>query len=116
MKFSRLAKERIISEPGHRMHGVIAGSVGILLSMCLCAEARGQGTSTKNSAINVAREYVEKNLPNEARILTYKTYAIDRGNSWIITFMPPGEAQTGGVPEIYVDKKSLKVNKVERAQ
>ena len=79
-------------------------------------EARGQDNLTKNSAINVAREYVEKNLPNEARVLTYEAFVFDHGDSWVVTFVPPGEAQTGGVPEIYVDKKSLEVNRVERAQ
>ena len=94
---------------------LIACAVAVM-ALCGCAEAKGQDNLSKNAAIEVAREYVAKNFPGEARVLSYDTRAFDEGDSWAITFIAPGEPRTGGVPEVYVDKKSLKVIKVERAQ
>jgi len=64
----------------------------------------------------IAIKYVRENLPNDARVLEYKSIVIDEGEEWVVTFSPPGQAITGGVPEIAIDKKSQKVIGVTRAQ
>jgi hypothetical protein len=105
----------MIEENSSRAFRLIAACL-LALSLGRGAEAGGQTNVSKNEAIDVAREYIQKNLPEEARVLKYQTFAVDRGETWVVTFMPPGEPRTGGVPEVYVDKTSLKVIKVERAQ
>jgi hypothetical protein len=72
-------------------------------------------TTDQARAVEVAREYVAKNLPQETHVLKYRSAVFDRGDTWGVTFVPPGEAVTGGVPEVYVDKKSHAVSRVERA-
>jgi len=55
-------------------------------------------------------------MPDQARFLDtkkYDTFAVDLGNAWGVGFMPAGIMVTGGSPELEVDKKSLRVVKVE---
>jgi hypothetical protein len=81
-----------------------------------CAAPSEPGNVKDSDLIAIAREYVAKNLPEESRVLGYRPLVVDRGALSIVTFIAPGEPRTGGVPEIYIDKKSRTVQKVERAQ
>ena len=98
-----------------RALGWLVAASMLIVSSIGCSNAKGQTKLTESEAIDIARSYVEKNLPADARVLKYQAFAFDRGDTWGVTFMPPGEPQTGGVPEIYVDKKTLEVVKVRRA-
>jgi len=66
--------------------------------------------------VEIAKEYIKKSLPDEARVLAYEGTVIDLGDVWLVTFSPPGQAMTGGVPEIRIDKQSDRVLGVSRAQ
>lgn len=92
----------------------------LILALALfgCAGTGDKSTSSKEAAIAVARAYLQKNMPDQVRFLNtkkYDTFAVDLGNAWGVGFMPVGMMVTGGSPKLDVDKKSLRVVKVDWA-
>jgi hypothetical protein len=65
----------------------------------------------KSEVIDIARDYVAKHMPGMSFVLSndYEGVVIDLRTGWGVTFQRPGIYTTGGVPNIYIDKKSLNV-------
>ena len=82
----------------------------------LAAKADEAKPMTRSEVVEIARQYVKDNLPNDSRVLSFNADVVDKGESWLVLFNPPGELVTGGVPEIAIDKRTRAVSKVTRAQ
>ena len=68
-------------------------------------------------AIQAAMEYVNSHLPREREKLNlYEPFVLDEGNYWGVSFQPPGQLTTGGVPEFKIEKGNYKIIEVRRAQ
>ena len=73
-------------------------------------------TDRNNAVVAVAREYVTKNLPADVRFLSWRAFVVDRNDTWAVVFLPTDHLydSNGDAPEIFVDKTTLNVVRVER--
>ena len=87
----------------------------LIFGLLGCSDLRAQSDQSKIEAIDVARDYVAKHMPDMSYVLTndYEAICVDLGTFWGVTFEKPGTHPTGGVPNVYIDKKSLNVVRAE---
>jgi len=52
----------------------------------------------------------------EPQLLDWNPVVIDVNEFWVVFYRPPEVIQTGGTPEIFIEKKSGSVVKVQRGQ
>jgi hypothetical protein len=85
------------------------------LALIGCAVAGEVPKVSDAELVTVARDYVAKNLSDDARFLSYQALVADHGDFSVVDFTPRKD-QLGGDLMIYIDKKSRSVQKVERGQ
>ncbi len=76
-------------------------------------EIRSESLTQKLNLL--AEAYILEKYPESTDVLSLDVKIIDRGEYWVVTYILP-ELSIGGVPEVYIRKDSLMVEKAYHTQ
>lgn len=89
----------------------------VLIAMLSACAGDRQPESESAGAIHIVREDIAENLPEFSEALEFELAVLDLGDVWGITFVwpeeEPGMVKIGGLPEFFVNKKSLKIEHIQ---
>jgi len=100
----------------HEMAGLFLIGTATLCG-CTCKNMKSDGSmSTESSVVNVALTYLKETAPDWfAEVRNLPPVVVDMGERWKVSFeLPP--RSIGGVPEVTIEKTSLRVTAVIHTQ